>query len=436
MRPLVVSIEMGYGHLRAARAVADLLGAPVHHADRPPLAPESEARAWRRVRLGYELLSRSSQLPFAGGPLRRLLEGVTAIEDAYPRRDQSRPTLAVLLLERLARGGLGAGLLARLDAGDATLVTSFYAPAVIAGASPRPPAAGPRRRRVVAIVTDSDVNRIWVPRRGADASIEYCAPSERAARRLVAYGAPAGRVHVTGFPLPPELLGGPDLPVVRRNLAARLVRLDPRSGFRGPAREELEHFLGPLPAAEEGRPPHLVFAVGGAGAQAGLANAFLPSLARPLREGALRLTLVAGTRRDVAGLFAALLAEHGLDATPGVAILGAPDFDTYYDRFNALLAGADILWTKPSELTFYAALGLPLVFARPVGVHERANRKWARQRGAGLKQENPRHAWDWLREWLKDGTLAGAAWSGYTRLPKFGVYKVRELVETVAGVDA
>ena len=83
-------------------------------------------------------------------------------------------------------------------------------------------------------------------------------------------------------------------------------------------------------------------------------------------------------------------------------------------------------------MTFYGALGIPLVFSRPVGVHERFNRKWARQRGAGLKQENPGYAWDWLREWLKEGTLAAAAWSGYTRLPKFGLQRIAEVVRGVA----
>ena len=93
-----------------------------------------------------------------------------------------------------------------------------------------------------------------------------------------------------------------------------------------------------------------------------------------------------------------------------------------------MLSGADILWTKPSELVFYAALGLPLVLSRPVGVQERYNRRWAAERGAGLKQRDPRFAAEWLREWLKDGILASAAWSGYRRMPAHGGRSVREAV--------
>ena len=69
-----------------------------------------------------------------------------------------------------------------------------------------------------------------------------------------------------------------------------------------------------------------------------------------------------------------------------------PGFRAYYARFNALLARTDVLWTKPSELTFYAALGLPLVCGAPVGVHERHNRRWVREAGAGVKQRDARFA--------------------------------------------
>jgi UDP-N-acetylglucosamine:LPS N-acetylglucosamine transferase len=102
--------------------------------------------------------------------------------------------------------------------------------------------------------------------------------------------------------------------------------------------------------------------------------------------------------------------------------------DEYLDRFDATMAFTDALWTKPSELSFYAALGLPLVFAKPVGVHERYNRRWIRESGAGVVQRNPAAAWQWLSDWLEDGTLAGAAWSGFTRLPKHGLYRILDQI--------
>ena len=46
-----------------------------------------------------------------------------------------------------------------------------------------------------------------------------------------------------------------------------------------------------------------------------------------------------------------------------------------------------------------------------------------RERGAAIKQRNPRYAGDWLLECLEDGLLAQCAWSGYTRMPKAGLYR-------------
>ena len=64
-----------------------------------------------------------------------------------------------------------------------------------------------------------------------------------------------------------------------------------------------------------------------------------------------------------------------------------------------------------------AALGLPLVCAPPVGVHERRNRRWVREAGAGVKQRDPAHAAEWLLGLVDEGELAAAAWAGYVRLP-------------------
>src|SRR5260370_33583974 len=61
-------------------------------------------------------------------------------------------------------------------------------------------------------------------------------------------------------------------------------------------------------------------------------------------------------------------------------------------------------------------------------MQERNNRRWAVENGAGLKQREPGHAGFWLRDWLAEGTLAAAAWSGFMRLPKFGLYQIVERV--------
>jgi hypothetical protein len=379
------------------------------------------------MRSGYEWISRLSQVPLAGGPLRFALDQMTSIPRLHPYRDLSRPTRGVITLERLMRRNLGQGLVAELRRTQAPLLTTFYSPAIVADR------AG--LDRVHCVVTDTDVNRIWAPVHARDTRIHYLAPTHQVIRRLRSYGVPAERITFTGFPLPDELVGGPGLATLTRNLAARLVRLDRAGEFRRELAEEIARFVGPLPESEEGAAPLLVYAVGGAGAQARMAHLFLPGLRRAVEEGRLRVALVAGVRPAVAEVFHDALRRAGLEGAVGrgVEVLLERDFDAYYSAFNALVARADVLWTKPSELCFYAALGLPLVCGPPVGVHERYNRRWVREAGAGVKQRDPRFAAEWLEDMLGDGSLAAAAWSGFLRLPKFGLYRILESVLGATG---
>ena len=237
-------------------------------------------------------------------------------------------------------------------------------------------------------------------------------------------------ISLTGFPLPHALVGGEDLVTLRRNLGPRLVRLDPKRRFRAECHHELAHFFAELGQDHEREPPLLTFAVGGAGAQSGLVDAFLPGMREQLDTGRIRLALVAGTKNEVAARFRRAIHRVELDHLVGsrIEILHEPELPVYFERFDELLGRTDILWTKPSELVFYAALGIPLVLAAPVGHQEHYNRRWAIEHGVALRQGNPRFAAQWIDEWLQDGTLAATAWSGFTRAPKFGTYRIVERV--------
>jgi hypothetical protein len=50
-----------------------------------------------------------------------------------------------------------------------------------------------------------------------------------------------------------------------------------------------------------------------------------------------------------------------------------------------------------------------------------------------MKQRDPAFAADWLSDMLADGQLAAAAWAGYVRLPKNGLYRILEEVEATRG---
>lgn len=422
--PLIVAIDMGYGHLRPAHALAEQLGLEVLHADREPIATPDERRRWANVRAFHESGSRISQIPVLGWPMRQLFDRVSAIDRLHPLRDLSAATMGVRALEHQIKRGIGASLMAHLEDCGGPLITTFYAPAIIADRL--------GYERVACVVTDSDINRVWAPMRPHDTNIRYLVPTDRTRQRLLAYGVPPDQVVVTGFPLP-HCLVGKNLERLKANLSRRLSRLDPTGVFHNQYGDELAHSLGDASIQHEGDSPLLTFAVGGAGAQAEIAGEFLPSLAPLLTSGAIRVALIAGVRNEVAHQFERAVQRSGLSGQLGetVTICVEDSFVSYLDAFNDILADTDILWTKPSEMTFFAALGIPLVFSPAVGHHEHHNRRWAIENGAGMRQRDPQTTADWITELLRDGTFANAAWCGFRRFPKRGTYRILEVLRAI-----
>ena len=417
MKPMVVAVEMGYGHLRPARSLALTLNVPLLRAERAPLCDAKEAVLWDRMRGGFDALVRASQLPIIGGPFDALLRAITEIPTFHPRRDLRRADLGVKGLRRLVDRGLGEGMVAELRARPRPLLTTFYAPAIVADAH--------GLDDIYCVITDTDCARVWVPADGARTRIRYFAPSDRVRRRLQAYGVPETQIYQTGFPLPPALTGGDDLAALRRNLVHRLRRLDPKGRFEGGHERELATFLPEFAASAQQSastlPPLVTFAVGGSGAQVDIGETAIAALAALIKARRIRLGLVAGIRPEVRDRFVAALHRAGLDVDDdGIRLVFADDFDTYAAAFDDLLADTDALWTKTSEMSFYAALGLPIIMAPAVGVQEHYNLRWLSEAGAGVVQRPPRDVADWIVELLNDGVLARAAWTGFLRLPKQG----------------
>jgi len=431
-KPVVASVSMGYGHLRAAHPIAERLGVEVTRVDEPPTAEPKEVRLWNWVRRMHEMLSKP--MPFLG-PLDRhargLMDALTMIPPLHDPVDHHAPTWSVRLLDQMIRHGLGLGMVEHLRRTRAPFITTFYAPAIIADR------AG--IDEVYCVVTDADCNRVWAPLDPTRTRIKYCAPSARVVRRLKSFGVPDQNITLTGFPLPGLLTEASDTTSCESRLAERVARLDPRKVFRNLHGPELSLLAGGGARAESARvevrphahgPVHLMFAVGGAGAQAELVDEFLPSLRPLILGGDLRLQLAAGTRPEVYRAFVNAATRAGLERAldQEIVIIAGRDFKSYYEAFNRALLRTDVLWTKPSELSFYPALGFACILSRPVGAHERYNRRWLREQGVGLKQRRLDHAHGWFEEWLEDGTLAAAAWSGFVRLPKHGTERIAQLV--------
>jgi hypothetical protein len=424
LKTWLVTAEMGYGHHRAIHALAGLTSNPVLTVGRNAAGSPHERRLWNRFLWIYEFFSRARGIPFFGKPIFSMLDFLLKIPSSYPIRDLSESTLQVELLASSIRSGLCDGMLKTIATQRLPLVTSFYAPAIAADAAGYDP--------VYCIICDADLNRVWVAKEPWESRIRYFAPCGRAAQRLRAYGVREERIFVTGFPLPKELLGGPDLPVLKADLGKRLATLDINGKFRRHHGRNVEHFLGEgaIESAPD-RPLTISYAVGGAGAQSGMGIRITRTLARHINEGRIRVNLVAGTRPEVRDLFLELKEE----IAPGSDLLQVIYHDShngYFDIFNNALHSTDMLWTKPSELSFFSGLGIPIIMTPTIGSHEKFNRRWLQEIQAGLRQEQLDHVDHWLFEWIQTGRLAEAAWSGFLKARKLGIYKIEEILKTGA----
>ncbi len=412
---------MGYGHQRAIYPLREIAeDGIITVGDNDSISP-AERKSWRRMLLVYESLSRASTIPVIGKPLFKIMDVLLKIPSLYPFRDLSRPTFQVNHLESSIAKGLCKGMLDKVITKRLPLVTSFFAPAVAADL------AG--LESIYCIVCDSDINRVWAAKNPDESRINYFSPCGRATRRLKLYGVPAERIFTTGFPLPEELLGGPDLPALKHNLAIRLKVLDPKNRFSAIQGKSVEYYLGDISSDRPARPLTVTYAVGGAGAQKETASRILHSLKDKLISGELNINLVAGTKKPVFDYFTSIVNSIA-PGLPNVRIIYDSQLDAYISKFNRILHDTDILWTKPSELSFYSALGIPIIIAPPIGSHERHNSIWLREIHAGIKQLDPDHTADWLFDFVSRGRFAELAWSGFLKGRKLGTYKIKEILET------
>ena len=156
----------------------------------------------------------------------------------------------------------------------------------------------------------------------------------------------------------------------------------------------------------------------------------LESLKRKIARHEVRFNLVAGTRKDVAKFYTEAAIGLGLKKELGTW-LNIPTFESrmeYFEQFSEILATTDILWTKPSELSFYTGLGIAVVMAPPIGSQEEFNRIWLQYMGGGVSQNDPRYAGEWLFDWVRSGGMARMAWSGYVEAPTHGTYRIEDIV--------
>ena len=313
-------------------------------------------------------------------------------------------------------------MLERIRTKHLPLITSFYASAVAADMD--------GYDRIYCIICDADLNRVWVAKEPWESRIDYFAPCGKAAQRLKAYGVPEERIFLTGFPLSIDLLGSENLEVLKADLAQRLFYLDPKKRFWPLHGRNVEYFLGKENCVfKNSRKLTISYSVGGAGAQTEIGGKIARSLKNKLLNGEVRLNLIAGTKEMVRDYFESIKASISTECED-INIIYDGSTDEYFRKFNEAMRETDILWTKPSELSFYSGLGIPIIMTPTIGSQEKFNRRWLLEIGAGIRQENPEYADQWLFDALNNGRLAEAAWLGFLKARKLGTYKILEVLET------
>jgi hypothetical protein len=422
----LVSADMGYGHQRAIYPLKTLSAyGEILNANVSPYSTPKEQRLWNELHGIYEFMSRAGSFLLIGGTISKMLDSLLYIPKFYPIKDRSNSTLKVKYLKLSIKRGLCKGIIEKIRRPTRPIITSFYVPAVaseIAG-----------YKEIYCIICDTDLSRVWVAENASTSNIIYFAPGTESAQRLHSYGVPQKNIILTGFPLPLELLGNRDLEILKTNLSRRLKNLDPDGRFYSLYKHSVNAFIQydeKKMVGEEYKQKSvtITYTVGGAGAQKEIGRRIAQSLSKKIHDEDVKLNLVVGTRTDLRDYFVRVKEEIAVN-NKNVQIIWAEDKELYFDLFNQCLQTTDILWTKPSELSFYCALGIPIIMTPAIGPQEKFNRRWLRETGSGIKERNPEFTHQWLFDLLNKGRLAEAAWLGFLKARKYGTFNIMDFLE-------
>lgn len=416
----VVSIDMGYGHQRTAFALKKIAESnEIITANNYKGIPEKDKHLWRQSRSFYEFISRFKNIPLLGDFAFSIYDKFQIIVNFYPKRDLSKIGLVQKSIYSLLERNWGRHLILKLDKKKIPLVTTFFNVAFMAEHFNY-------SCNIFCIVCDTDISRGWAPLNPNQTRIKYFAPTMRAAERLMLYGIKKENIYLTGYPLPEENIGIKDS-ILKQDLKMRLVNLDPKKAYFKKYKALIADKLKELPSKSD-HPLAILYSVGGAGAQASTGIKIIHSLRERLDKGEVKVILSAGIRESVKSFF-----EENVKGIKNVEIIYEKDFETYYNSFNKALRKTDILWTKPSELSFYAMLAIPIIIAPEIGSQEKFNKRWIQNSGFGIEEQNPEYINEWLFDWIDRGYFAEMAMNGFIKGERDGIKNIKRHIIRCSG---
>ncbi len=415
----LVAADMGYGHQRTAYPLRDIAFANrVIRANNYVGIPIKDKNFWRQTQSLYEFISRFKRIPFFGDLAFSILDRFQKILSYYPKRDLSRPNITLKEIFRFIKRGWGKDLIDRMEKNPLPIISTFFTPAFMAEELNYP-------NQIYCVICDADINRTWVTINPAKSKIKYFAPCTWVRDRLKLYGVSNEDIFLTGYPLPKENIGFESMEIVKNDMRYRLLNLDPNKRYRKLYDPLIKGVLGQLPDKPD-HPLTIMFSIGGAGAQKEVCLKAINSLKDRIKSNKLRMIISIGIRNELKKYFEDNI--KGLKLDSWVHILYGTTVVDYFERFNEALRQTDVLWTKPSELSFYAGLGIPIIIAPTIGSQEDFNKRWLLHIGAGVSQENPKYTDQWFYDLLNSGDLAEIAMQGFMEIEKKGTYNIERII--------
>jgi hypothetical protein len=309
----------------------------------------------------------------------------------------------VRILERALKLGICKELDLKME-GNPIVITSFYAPvAYLAKEFPE--------ATVFCQICDSDLSRAWVPRNPKAKKVYYFATCSKSVERLKAYGVEHSHIFLTGLPLPHMLVGGEKQEVANKNYQRRLS------------------FFTETRSLSKDNSLKIVYALGGANAMLGYGKQLALGLKKLIRNGSIVFIFIPSPNSYILKNLKRFKEKH-FPSSLNFEITSTNNRLDYFNIFDEHLTDVHILWTKPSEFTFYSGLGIPIIMAPPLGSQEKANSNWLLTNGMGIEQNNPRKCESWLLELLDSGELARMAQNGWAYNRRNAIYEIERIVNT------
>jgi UDP-N-acetylglucosamine:LPS N-acetylglucosamine transferase len=384
---------MGFGHLRAAHNIASQSRSPILRVDRDPYMNGIDEFLWKSSQFIHTYGSRDKESN--GKFLYSWFERTMAI----PENGVPPPLGPSRFVKTMWKFGAGDKLFETLSRDNPTLLHTFYLPAILA-------MYHGYRGKSFLLLCDTDFHRVWAPIDPGKYDLRYCVPISSSADRLISYGVNKEKIFVTGFPLPSINTGGRDLRVLEREFDFRKSRLE----------------------RDSTAPLTIMFPFSGAGAYSNVLADLVKSIHEDLKEGSLRLIVSCGDSMHALRSAENLFVNYGIEESEFAEIMFREDIFAAFDEFNLALRSTDVMITKPSEMVFYGALGIPLVFLPPIGAHEEKNRDYLFSNECAVNMVPSTDFPRWLERSRRKGLLLELAENGFTRLPKNGGTAIDELL--------